>query len=386
MDVHDTSSSLTFSEDDVRTQLELLGYRDIPRNRLHQFAKDLEKLIANESMQNQLYTDDSAVSDSYASAAEFPARETNRGTLPPTQFSSRAPDIGREPVVGIGNREVRRSDEPKQQVHRDHTMYGKENHTVYRPVTAPSFHPRRDVDDPIDSSFASSRSEVDLRGESLEGAAHRWAQPRRKPPMKRKVLRKKGGQSHVFDESITESEADLSADISYLNDHLQDIPLPSHEIPDTLLTDDSSDVSYVPHRIPNRRKPETASTLYSHRPSGDEDSVFKPHLPRSFIRPSSAQPKLKHDEKTDPVSRHRMYQAAWNAKKAPGEKTRKDLRWNVREQMMYKDELPKPQNQPRVYLPNSYKVPTEKKRQALRWAVRTSLAHKQMPNASAFEF
>ena len=74
-------------------------------------------------------------------------------------------------------------------IQRDHTMYGKENHTVYRPVTAPSFHPRRDVDDPIDSSFASSRSEVDLRGESLEGAAHRWAQPRRKPPMKRKVLR-----------------------------------------------------------------------------------------------------------------------------------------------------------------------------------------------------
>ena len=58
----------------------------------------------------------------------------------------------------------------------------------------------------------------------------------------------------------------------------------------------------------------------------------------------------------------------------------------TQEQMMYKDELPKPQNQPRVYLPNSYKVPTEKKRQALRWAVRTSLAHKQMPNASAFEF
>ena len=77
--------------------------------------KHIFQVVWKNNFQNLLFS--FCVHKTDASAAEFPARETNRGTLPPTQFSSRAPDIGREPVVGIGNREVRRSDEPKQQVH-----------------------------------------------------------------------------------------------------------------------------------------------------------------------------------------------------------------------------------------------------------------------------
>ncbi|XP_072032744.1 centriolar and ciliogenesis-associated protein HYLS1-like [Amphiura filiformis] len=366
----ESDSSLHFSEEDIRTQLELLGYQDVPTHRLRQFATDLERLIANDSTQGgQYYDDRSVVSDLSSNVtADDSTRPHNVEEAPP----------------GV-SREAYRPEYHKQYipVHRDHTKYGKENYTYqdHRSEMAPAYNPkshliRPDPNELLDSSIASSRSEDPQRKPW-------WPPAEKKAPMKRKVLRKKGGHSQVFDESITESETD---DISYLNDRFHGISIPGEDDEDTasVVTDSDTSSIHVTHHGPSRRRPVSASALYAHRPSGDEDTVFKPHLPRSFIRPDSAQPKSKyrHDPKTDPVSRHQMYQAAWNAKKAPGEKSRKDLRWNVREQMMYKHELPKPQNQPRVYVPNTYKVPTDKKRQALRWAVRTSLANKQMPYTS----
>jgi len=41
--------------------------------------------------------------------------------------------------------------------------------------------------------------------------------------------------------------------------------------------------------------------------------------------------------KTDPVSRYQSYQQEWAKSKVPEEKKHKELRWAVREQMLYKD-------------------------------------------------
>lgn len=41
--------------------------------------------------------------------------------------------------------------------------------------------------------------------------------------------------------------------------------------------------------------------------------------------------------KTDPVNRFQQYQQEWSKSKVPEEKKHKNLRWAVREQMLYKD-------------------------------------------------
>ncbi|NWU72309.1 HYLS1 protein, partial [Pterocles burchelli] len=56
---------------------------------------------------------------------------------------------------------------------------------------------------------------------------------------------------------------------------------------------------------------------------------------------------------------------------------RQELRWAIREQMLYKAPLaPRPQQPP---VPNAYVVPTDKKRAALRWEVRWDLAQGLIP-------
>ncbi|NXL68396.1 HYLS1 protein, partial [Chordeiles acutipennis] len=56
---------------------------------------------------------------------------------------------------------------------------------------------------------------------------------------------------------------------------------------------------------------------------------------------------------------------------------RQELRWAIREQMLWKPQIPnKPQH---FYVPNNYVVPTAKKRAALRWEVRWDLAQGLLP-------
>lgn len=43
--------------------------------------------------------------------------------------------------------------------------------------------------------------------------------------------------------------------------------------------------------------------------------------------------------KCDPVTRYHEYKAFWERHKAPGEKAHKQLRWNVRAQMLRRDDV-----------------------------------------------
>ncbi|NXD88065.1 HYLS1 protein, partial [Halcyon senegalensis] len=54
-----------------------------------------------------------------------------------------------------------------------------------------------------------------------------------------------------------------------------------------------------------------------------------------------------------------------------------ELRWGIREQMLYQPEPPGKARHPHVL--NTYAVPTEKKRAALRWEVRWDLAKGLLP-------
>nr|XP_006817026.1 PREDICTED: hydrolethalus syndrome protein 1 homolog isoform X2 [Saccoglossus kowalevskii]XP_006817027.1 PREDICTED: hydrolethalus syndrome protein 1 homolog isoform X3 [Saccoglossus kowalevskii] len=197
---------------------------------------------------------------------------------------------------------------------------------------------------------------------------------------KRKVVRKVGGHSQVFDESITESEQD---DVSILRDRFDHLPIREDDASSVTESETSADVI---QQIYSRRPFSARPDLFpdSSRVSREEDSIYAPNLPRSFIRPGTAHPHTKNLRKTDPVTRYHLYQQSWNSYKVPGEKNRKELRWAVREQMLHKDEVYRPKRDQKVFVPNKYVVPTDKKRQALRWEIRTDMAHCQMPASGRF--
>lgn len=57
----------------------------------------------------------------------------------------------------------------------------------------------------------------------------------------------------------------------------------------------------------------------------------------AVIWPESKPIQSRYAQKSDPVSRYQQYQAKWRKSKVPEEKKHKELRWNIREQMLYKD-------------------------------------------------
>lgn len=61
--------------------------------------------------------------------------------------------------------------------------------------------------------------------------------------------------------------------------------------------------------------------------------TYVPYVP-SVIRPSSHMFRNLGSRKSDPVQRYHEYRRFWDAFKAPGEKSHKNLRWMVRERMM----------------------------------------------------
>ncbi|XP_061771316.1 centriolar and ciliogenesis-associated protein HYLS1 isoform X2 [Nerophis ophidion] len=167
--------------------------------------------------------------------------------------------------------------------------------------------------------------------------------------IKRKVLRKRGGQSLVCDESVYSRDSDSS---NSLHERLSDLHL-SPPAEDTLSSMEGVSLSGFESFV-------TRST----RAGSDVDFRAKP---KSFIRPVLTQ----QTKKTDCVARYSQYKQLWDTFKVPGERDHKELRWEIRERLAYQPPAPKA---PRSYVANTYVVPTDKKRSALRWQVRNHLA------------
>lgn len=51
----------------------------------------------------------------------------------------------------------------------------------------------------------------------------------------------------------------------------------------------------------------------------------------------SCDPHIKDIKRSDPVSKYQSYQKSWQSYRAPGEKLHKQLRWAVRDKMLYHD-------------------------------------------------
>ena len=53
----------------------------------------------------------------------------------------------------------------------------------------------------------------------------------------------------------------------------------------------------------------------------------------------TSHPHTRNLKKTDVVNKHKHYRDRWSSQKAPGEDRHHDLRWSVREQMLYHDDV-----------------------------------------------
>ncbi|KAE8578680.1 hypothetical protein XENTR_v10023725 [Xenopus tropicalis] len=273
--------SVTVSEEELRHELSLLGFSYVPRQRLLEFKKDLERLMNQGGV---------AASPETSRLENETIEETTNTTAPPPAESnawhhqaSAWPTTTATSSTEWGNQQ------------RSQDSYTK--HTV------------------------------SLGGNTLP--------TKKAPQITRKVLRRKSdGQTHVSDESFLYSETETE--------------------------EGDSGSSIVDFRSESSGR-SSASCI------------------KSFIRPPPYSLLDQYRQRSDPVGRYQEYKQKWDALQVALERSRKELRWGIREQMMSAPPQPAPRSVPP---PNTYVIPTDKKRYALRWAVRQDLVNGVMPRGS----
>lgn len=358
--------NLQFTDEEVKDQLEALGYFNVSKERILQFKKDLHRLIeSDQSSESQSWTMESSATDLDNSSFYQSHRNKQKSNAGPTT-SSYQPHI--KPKVNPMQK-MKITEYPSSPFsNQDHNKSSNYDSSF---STVPD-HSFTQSEDTIDTSslkaalkgrgYVTEKIESDSESTVTDGLTSETSSVagERKVLQKRKVARKqKDGTSRVYDESLVQ------------DDHLG--VYRCHD-----LSYDDSDPRLLrattPTDLPAR--PHTA------RPMGKRmDSNTYSQLP-SFIRPD-VYPRNRTVKKEDPVEKFGHYQRAWANAKIPCEGNHKALRWQIKAQMLYKEEpAPKPQ---RVYVPNTYVVPTSKKRSALRWEVRHALARGIQPETGPFE-
>ncbi|XP_031570986.1 hydrolethalus syndrome protein 1 homolog [Actinia tenebrosa] len=300
------SEDWNFTEDEIRDKLAELGYRNIPREKLREFADDLQQLIKFESSatNQQRGTASSSTLDTTEQIDSFVSTTDEQ--------TETSPESDKERLY------PRRAAEITSKKGLSHIPYGKENY----------LYPIKEVDTP-----------------TSDGTSVDYERPSHKLAKKRKVLRRRNGEARVFDESFTSTDSgSTGTDISELEQRLRELPLCDPKYDNIF----QQPLDYRPWE-------------------GQQAGGALP----SYIRPRTSHPHTRGIKKCDPVNRYRQFSREWENNKAPGEKSHKSLRWNVRGQLLQCDIFERPQ---RRYVPNNYVVPTDKKRQNLRWQVRTNMA------------
>ncbi|XP_061536299.1 centriolar and ciliogenesis-associated protein HYLS1 isoform X2 [Phycodurus eques] len=310
---------LDFSEEEIQQQLELLGYTNVPRHKLREFKRDLEQLIQNGGRPNlPTASADAKVDPRPPAFTKEKVSPCDMGTYAGSFFLH---NERRNTQV------LRRRANKDGHLQQDHAVPGS-SHSAVAHMLVP-----------------------DTRGRHF---------------IKRKVLRKREGQSLVCDESIYSQISDCS---TFLQDRLSALRL--HEAENdkaSVLSDDMEGVSLS-----------TFGSFVTHSTQTSSESDFRTK-PKSFIRPVMTQQTFKKD---DPVAKYFQYKQLWDGVSIPGERDHRELRWEIRERLAYQPPAPKAR---RSYVANSYVIPTEKKRSALRWEVRNRMAHPELPHKFTYRF
>ncbi|KAJ8365007.1 hypothetical protein SKAU_G00138380 [Synaphobranchus kaupii] len=356
--------SFDFSEDEIERQLAVLGYTNIAKHRLHEFKQDLDQLIQHERSRSQSSNDvmNSPRSQSRASRTSSNGLAVVREKLPALK----------EPEFSVGITQPRPSLQERPVLH---SIYAADNFSE-RPVqydsctrysvpakcpqTSAALHRLQEENYPENISSSILDTNKSSSPHAMFGLAG-------KPFIKRKVLRKQSGQFHVCDESTHNEDS-----VDRLEDQLERL-----RVSVTASESEHLDSETESTEMDSLSEATNAFQVYSKAMSRSQSENDVQAYPKSFIRPQSVHPHTRNLKKTDPVAKYFQYKQDWETFRAPGEKDRKGLRSEIREQMMFKS---KPSRKPqKIYIPNTYVVPTEKKRSALRWEVRHDLANGILP-------
>uniref|UniRef100_A0A3Q1EV89 HYLS1 centriolar and ciliogenesis associated n=1 Tax=Acanthochromis polyacanthus TaxID=80966 RepID=A0A3Q1EV89_9TELE len=343
--------NLDFSEEEIQEQLAILGYKNIPKHRLLEFKQDLDELIRH---------------GDWKSLASLPQINTRCQTdtsqpSPPAYTKEKGQSSAEGFFLHAGKTDMDRQAMLTTCQNRD---YGQQQgcydsyaqHSVAPKLQLPPGAPSRlQVEPSLEDSLHSTL--LDSYTSSPDTQGRRF--------IKRKVLRKHKGQSLVCDESVYSEDS-----ASCLEEQLADLHLSTAAQRETEA--DSEDGSDQSDSQSSESDAISLSAFESYI-RGMVGSVV-------FIRPVMSQQSIK---KTDPVSKYFEYKQFWEMFKLPGERDRRALRWEIKEQLAYQPPPPKPR---RVYLPNTYVVPTEKKRSALRWEIRNDLANGLLPHKFNYRF
>ncbi|XP_007896652.1 hydrolethalus syndrome protein 1 [Callorhinchus milii] len=364
---------MEFTEEQIQQHLALLGYSNIPEHRLQEFKKDLEELINHERSKSNSTTSFSPESVESKASSNHVSQARIQSTCQPlaaTQITQQEFSSGKENQValpsngrGFLHRHPGRYCQPDSYI----SSSVAPNPSQFRCNSAPC---TLMLHNSPDQESNSSQAHSDNNPEGPCGS-------KRKPTLRRKVLRKKNGEVQVCDESVT-SETDCDS-VSELEQRISRFQTLYHDAESDEESEESRsiDSGIIAYRGPGSAQTYFTRDMWSHRPTGNEGSNALCG-PKSFIRPVMDHPHTRNLKKTDPVTKYFEYKREWDTFKMPGEKDQKELRWVIRQQMLYKSrQPPKPQ---RMYIPNDYIVPTDKKRSALRWGIRHDMANGTIPH------
>ncbi|XP_076441684.1 centriolar and ciliogenesis-associated protein HYLS1-like [Babylonia areolata] len=308
-------SSLTFSDQEIQEELSRLGYDNIPYDKLKQFQKDLNQLVLAErsggnSHNNSLGSGDDGIT-TQEHREEFLASPVD--TLLDKNNAADGP--------GAGQYCLRREDLEEHDLR--HKEKSKEKPSVPGHFSLFELPPKvQHFRDDV------SETESEIRR------------------MKRKTLRKNEEGAKFIDESMSDIDTGSIIDT---HERMQRMVLRDLDLVEPRRSQSARSREPPPYRL------------------GPDDP-----RPPSVIYPSFDHPHTRNLRRADPVARYHQMQQAWATQQAPGENQRKDLRWNVREQMLTQF-VPEKKPQ-RKYIPNNYIPPTEKQRKALRWQIRMDMA------------
>ncbi|XP_035260795.1 hydrolethalus syndrome protein 1 isoform X1 [Anguilla anguilla] len=350
--------TIDFSEDEIERQLAVLGYTNIRKHRLHEFKRDLDQLIQHERSNSHSLSDvnspssQSRVSRNSSNGLAVVREKLQTQKKPEFSFGVSWPraSLQERPVHSVYAAD-NFSERPEQ-----YESYTRYSVSAKCPRTSAAPHSLQEENDPenISSSFLDT---------SKSSSPHTMFGAAGKPFIKRKVLRKQSGQLHVCDESMRNEDS-----VDRLEDQLERL-----RVSVTASESEHLDCEEMDSLSEATNAFQTYSNAMSRSRSENDIQAY----PKSFIRPLSAHPHTRNLKKTDPVAKYFQYKQDWETFRAPGEKDRKGLRSEIREQMMYES---KPSRKlQKIYIPNTYVVPTEKKRSALRWEVRHDLANGILP-------
>lgn len=311
--------SITFSDQEIEEELARLGYTNIPRDKLKEFQKDLNSLVqAEKSRGNSQECSFASCSDSHVAGG-----------------SEGKHNAGQEKKFGSLSGEVSSSHQLRRE---DLEQYDRREREVkFSKPTVPGH-------------FALFELPTRTAPDHHDDVSDSGSEMRR---MKRKTLRKNEEGSKYIDESMSDIDA---ASIIDTHERMQRVILRDHD-------------PVGPERC----------TQSAHSRYGPPPYRLRPDDPRppSVIYTSMEHPHTKNLQRADPVNRYHQMQHVWAMQLAPGEKKHKDLRWNIREQMLTQFV---PEKKPlRKYIANNYVPPPMKRRDALRWQIRLDMAQGTMP-------